>query len=82
MHPLGNILFIGVTRSEQISRTRFAMLLSQQYIPRIMFVQIIAAIIENILFHYISANIAHNCTHMMSRPMCSGSKIIKRTFLY
>ena len=55
-HP-GNILLICVTRSEQIRGKRFAMLSSQQYIPCIMFMQIIAAIIENIIGNYISANI-------------------------
>ena len=34
--------------------------------------QISAAILESI-FHVISANIAHNCTKKVSRPMFSGT---------
>ena len=34
-----------------------------------MLMQISAAIIETFILHYISANIAHNCTNKVSRPM-------------
>ena len=34
--------------------------------------QISAAIIEKSIFHVILANIAHNCTYKVSRPMFSG----------
>ena len=56
--PPGNILLIAITRSEQIRRKRFAMLTSQQNVPRIVFMQISTAIIEKSMFYYISASIA------------------------
>ena len=40
----GNILLIGITRSEKIRRKRFAMLTSQQNVPCIIFMHISAAI--------------------------------------
>ena len=46
LHPPGNIFFTGVTRSEKIHRKRFAMSISQQHVPRIMFMQISATITE------------------------------------
>ena len=45
------------------------MLASQQNVPRIIFMQISAAIIEKSSFHYNSANIARNCTNKVSRPV-------------
>ena len=60
MHPPGNILLIGITRSDKIRRKRFAMLTSQQNVPDIIFMQISAAIIEILNFHYTSANITDN----------------------
>jgi len=49
----GDILLIGVTGSKkQIHRERFAMLTSQQNIPRNICMQINAAIIETFIFHY------------------------------
>ena len=56
----GNILLIGITRSETIRRKRFAMLTSQQNVPCIICMQISDAIIETSIFHYISANISVN----------------------
>ena len=43
--------------------------------------QISAAIIEKSIFHHISANIAHNNTNKVARPMFSGLTIIKGPFL-
>ena len=43
--------------------------------------QISAVIIEKSIFHVIPANIAYNCTDKVSRPMFSGSTIIKGPFL-
>ena len=43
--------------------------------------QISAAIIEKSIFHHISANIAHNSMNKVSRPMFSGSTIIKGLLL-
>ena len=59
MHPQKYIL-IGITRSEKIRRKRFAILTSQQNVPRIFFMQTSAAIIEKSNFHDISANITDN----------------------
>ena len=39
-------MLIGITRSGKIRRKRFAMLTSQQNVPRIIFMQISAVIIE------------------------------------
>ena len=43
--------------------------------------QISAAIIEKLIFHHISANIAHNSRNKVSMPMFSGTTIIKGPFL-
>ena len=43
--------------------------------------QIRAAIIEKSIFRHISANIAHNSTNKVSRPLFWGSTIIKGPFL-
>ena len=77
-----NILLIGVIRSDKIGRKRFAMLTSQQNVPRIILKQISAAIIEISILHYISANIVHNRTNKVFRPMVLRSQIIKRPVLY
>ena len=60
MYTSINILLIGITRSEKIRRNPFAMLTSQQNVPRSFFMQISADIIEKTICHYISANIADN----------------------
>ena len=57
MHPRKYIL-IGITRSKKTRRKRIAMLTSRHGVPRIIFMQISAAIIEKSNFHYISTNIA------------------------
>ena len=44
--------------------------------------QISAAIIEEFIVYHISANIAHNSPNKVSKPMFSGSTIIKEPFLY
>ena len=43
--------------------------------------QISATIIEKSIVHVISANIAHNCTNKVSRPMFSGVNDHQRTIL-
>ena len=58
--PPGNILLIGIPRSEKIRSKRFTMITSQQNVPRIIVMQISAAIIEKSNLHYISTNIADN----------------------
>ena len=45
------------------------MLTSQQNVPRIVFMQISAAIIEKSIVYYISASIADNRQHKMYRSM-------------
>ena len=45
------------------------MLTSQQNVPRIVFMQISAAIIETSICYYIPANIADNRQNKMYRPM-------------
>ena len=54
------------------------MLTTQQNIPRIILMQISAAIIVQSIFYYISTNIAHNCTNNVSLSMFSGSKFINK----
>ena len=47
--------------------------------------QISAVIIDKSMFRHVSANIAHNSTNKLSRPIYSpfsGSTIIKGPFLY
>ena len=57
------------------------MLTSQQNVPRIVFMQISAAIIEKSMFYYISANIADNRQNKMYRPMLWGSATIIKLLL-
>ena len=57
---LGDFGFVSLGK---IFRKLFAMLISQQIIPRIiLFTQISAVIIVKSSLHYISANIAYTCT--------------------
>jgi hypothetical protein len=79
--PPGNQLLIGVSRLEKMRRKRCAMLQSCPDVPRIIFIQISAAITEKCMFKYISANIADNWTNKVSRPMFWGSTNIIKLFL-
>ena len=45
------------------------MLTSQQNVPRTVFMQISAAIVNKSIFYYISASIADNRQNKMYRPM-------------
>ena len=73
--------FIGITRSEKNCRKRIAMSTSQQNVPRIVFMQIRAAIIDKSIFYYISASIADIRQNKMYRPMLLGSATIIKLLL-